>query len=113
MGIWRKREPIDITPLSRQGCDDKDLLVDLDRRYRLSLVNYFEKRIREAYDIDDLVQEVFIRLARRAELSDIKQIEGYVFQTAANVMRDRARRRATHHASAHEEIREEALPTDD
>lgn len=89
------------------------MLADFYRRYRLPLVHYFGKRIREAYDVDDLVQEVFIRLARRAVLSEIGHIDGYVFQTAANVMRDRARRQAARRFAAHDELQEERLPADD
>ncbi|TRO92007.1 sigma-70 family RNA polymerase sigma factor [Glycocaulis profundi] len=69
-------------------------LETLDRRFRAPLTAYFEKRIRERYDVEDLVQEVFLRLARRAELSDVEAIDRYVFRTAANVIKDRARRRS-------------------
>jgi RNA polymerase sigma factor (sigma-70 family) len=93
--------------------DPASLLTDLDRRYRRPLVAYFEKRIREAYDVDDLVQEVFIRLAHRSQLEDINYLEGYVFQVAANVIRDRLRRRLTRHAADHDPIEESLLPTDD
>lgn len=44
-----------------------EFLVGLDRRYRRPLTSCFEKRIRGSYDIDDLVQEVFIRLAPAAD----------------------------------------------
>lgn len=70
------------------------LLVDLSRRYRSALWGFFEKRVRERSDLEDLVQEVFARLARRSDLGAIEQIEGYLFQTAANLLRDRARRLA-------------------
>jgi RNA polymerase sigma-70 factor (ECF subfamily) len=93
--------------------ENREPLIDeLDRRFRRPLVNYFEKRIRESYDIDDLVQEVFIRLSRRETLSDIEYLEAYVFETASNVMRDRIRRRIARHASDHRPIEECELPTD-
>jgi DNA-directed RNA polymerase specialized sigma24 family protein len=68
---------------------------DLDRRFRRPLVSYFEKRIRERYDVDDLVQEVLI------------------LQTAANVMRDRVRRQAVRHADDHAPLENCELPTND
>lgn len=43
-------------------------------------------------DPDDLVQEVFVRLARRADLTSIERVEGYLFQAAANVLADRYRK---------------------
>jgi RNA polymerase sigma factor (sigma-70 family) len=88
-------------------------LKDLDRRYRVPLMRYFTKRIREAYDVDDLVQEVFIRLVRHAEIESVQQIDSYVFQTAANVILDRARRQITRHHHQHHELKETDLPADD
>lgn len=93
--------------------DEHTFLVDLDRRYRVPLIRYFTKRIREAYDVDDLVQEVFIRLARQAALDSVQQIDSYVFQTAANVILDRARRQAVRQHRLHHALEESDLPTDD
>src|SRR3984957_4248922 len=92
---------------------DATFLADLDRRYRVPLIRYFGKRIREAYDVDDLVQEVFIRLVRQAAIESVQQIDSYVFQTAANVIRDRARRQAARHFRQHDELSESTLPTND
>jgi RNA polymerase sigma factor (sigma-70 family) len=91
----------------------ESFLADLDRRYRVPLIRYFTKRIREAYDVDDLVQEVFIRLVRQAAIESVQQIDSYVFQTAANVIRDRARRQAARHHREHDELSESDLPTND
>jgi RNA polymerase sigma-70 factor (ECF subfamily) len=86
---------------------------ELDRRFRRPLISYFEKRIRENYDVDDLVQEVFIRLSHRETLDDIAFLEAYVFETAANVMRDRIRKRAVRHADDHQQLEKSELPTND
>jgi RNA polymerase sigma factor (sigma-70 family) len=86
---------------------------DLDRRFRRPLMSYFEKRIRENYDVDDLVQEVLIRLTLRDSLADIQYLEGYVFQTAANVMRDRLRRLAVRRVADHAPLENCELPTND
>src|SRR5580698_221714 len=93
--------------------DGAAFFADLDRRYRVPLIRYFAKRIREAYDVDDLVQEVFIRLVRQAEIESVVQIDSYVFQTAANVIRDRARRQAARHHREHDKLEESDLPADD
>ncbi len=68
------------------------LLEGWAREYRLPLRNYFRKRAPNSIDPDDLVQEVFVRLARRADLSTIERVEGYLFQTAATVLADRYRK---------------------
>ncbi len=106
---WRKQA----APAAPAAVDSVEFLVHLDRRYRRPLTSYFEKRIRESYDIDDLVQEVFIRLAHRPNFADIEYLEGYVFQVAANVIRDRVRRRAVRHAADHDPLEICELPTND
>jgi RNA polymerase sigma factor (sigma-70 family) len=105
------RDRLDVIPAAVG--DGAAFLSDLDRRYRVPLIRYFGKRIREAYDVDDLVQEVFIRLVRQAALESVQQIDSYVFRTAANVIRDRARRLAARHHREHEELSESDLPTND
>src|SRR4051794_40147916 len=106
---------VDIRPRSfftGPSAETPELLAELDRRYRRPLVHFFEKRIRESYDVDDLVQEVFIRLARRSSFQDIEYVDGYVFQTAANVIRDRVRRQVVRHRNQHEPLENCELPTD-
>ena len=75
------------------------------RRYTEALRRYFKKRILEEADIDDLVQEVFLRLAQRG-LSDIEHVESYMFQTAANVLKDRFRHRTAHRLNAQDVLDE-------
>ncbi len=64
-------------------------------RYAGPLRKYFRSRVYNPQDVEDLVQEVFCRLSERAELDQIENQEGYLFQTAANLLRDRARREQT------------------
>jgi RNA polymerase sigma factor (sigma-70 family) len=52
---------------------------------------FFRRRLSNPSDVDDLAQEVFIRLLRRADLATIDNIEGYIFQTAANILREQYR----------------------
>lgn len=74
----------------------------LHRQYSGALRRYFLKRAPAHADADDLVQDVFIRLARRGDVGSIAQIEGYLFQTAANVLTDHARRNAVRCRDAHD-----------
>lgn len=55
------------------------------------LRRYFQRRVRGAAEVDDLLQDVFVRLARQ-DLGVVENMQGYVFQIAANVLRDRDRR---------------------
>ncbi len=67
-------------------------LEQLALRYRLPLRRFFERRLRAGADPDDLVQEVFVRLVRQGHTQAIQHLDGYVFQVAANVLRDYLRR---------------------
>jgi RNA polymerase sigma factor (sigma-70 family) len=64
----------------------------LSTRYRVPLRRFFERRLKASPDPEDLVQEVFIRLIRQEHIGDVRNLDGYVFQVAANVLRDHARR---------------------
>ena len=83
----------------------------LAQTYAPALKRFFERRILEAADVDDLVQDVFLRLTRHG-VGDINNLEGYIFQTAANVLRDRLRRRLVRQSADHEPLNED-LPEDE
>lgn len=91
-------------------------LAELSSRFRGALRAYFLKRAPDGVDADDLVQDVFTRLARRGDIGTIRQVEGYLFQTAANVLTDRVRYRIARRRDDHvafreiEHAREETAP---
>jgi RNA polymerase sigma-70 factor (ECF subfamily) len=66
-------------------------LEEVAAQYRTPLLRFFQRRVGAGEDADDLVQDVFSRLAAQ-DLATIANIQGYVFQVAANVLRDNARR---------------------
>ena len=82
--------------IARDGVrdDDRRVLDELARRYGAPLRRLFQRRTGGRGDVEDLVQETFLRLAGQADLKSIARIEGYIFQVAKNVLRDRARRTA-------------------
>lgn len=67
-----------------------------------SLMRFFSRRVDDPSEAEDLVQEVFLRLARRGGMEDVDRIGGYVFETAASVLNDRGRRRRARCAAAHD-----------
>jgi RNA polymerase sigma-70 factor (ECF subfamily) len=71
---------------------------------RPSLVQYFRRRTRNSQDVEDLVQEVFLRIVNRSSGGGVENLRGYVFQTAASVLSDHFRRRASHCADDHVEF---------
>ena len=60
-------------------------------QYGPALRRYFLRRASSA-DVDDLVQEVFLMMQVRGATSEIDNVEGYLFRTAANVLGQRYRR---------------------
>jgi RNA polymerase sigma factor (sigma-70 family) len=86
-------------------------LDQLAARYRTPLRRFFERRLRLNPDPEDLVQEVFVRLIRQAELTDVNSLDAYVFQVAANVLRDHARRWSLREAeSNHLQLDDQEIP---
>lgn len=61
------------------------------RRWRPALMSFFLRRVNNHAEAEDLTQEVFAKLLSRTD-APIEQPDSYVFQTAANLLRDRARR---------------------
>ena len=96
----------------RAQAADAEAIAALNDRFRAPLASYFLKRVDQAEDVDDLVQEVFLRLATRADLADVKQMDGYLFATAANVLRDRFRRQAVLKPEFHDEYVDDAHSRD-
>jgi len=65
---------------------------DLSVRFRPALMAFFLRRIRNFSEAEDLTQEVLLRVAQKSETLDTGRPDAYVFQIAANLLRDRARR---------------------
>ena len=83
------------SPVDPLGANDRALLEAWSRDFGPALRSYFGKRVSSAADVDDLVQDVFVRLARRANLESIEIVEGYVFQTARASFAEYHRKRAS------------------
>lgn len=81
-------------PFSSGVARNGDVLTQLDGRFRRPLNSYFRRRTSDATEAEDLTQEVFLRIARRRDQMTLENLEAFVFTIAANLMRDRGRRRA-------------------
>jgi len=64
-------------------------------------MGYFAKRVRDRSDLEDLVQDVFTRIAARDSATPVENLGAYVMRTAASVLVDRARRRAVRRGEMH------------
>ena len=81
----------------------------LANAYGPALRRYFGKRAYQHADVEDLVQNVLVRLAVRGDSQSIEQPEAYLMRTATNVWRDYLRKKGTHAEAAHEEYVEGQL----
>lgn len=68
-------------------------------RYGPGLRRWLATRVRPASDVDDVVQDVFMRALRRSRQERIENVEGYLFQIAANLVIERSRRSARRDAA--------------
>jgi RNA polymerase sigma-70 factor (ECF subfamily) len=64
----------------------------MSQRFRPALMAFFLRRIRNHSEAEDMTQEVLMRVAERGSAIDASRPDGYVFQIAANLLRDRGRR---------------------
>jgi RNA polymerase sigma factor (sigma-70 family) len=78
----------------------------LNERFRAPLLAFFRRRVNVADDAEDLLQETFVRLAKPGRLESVDNVEAYIFQIAANLVRERARRRAVRGSDQQIEIDE-------
>jgi len=83
------------------------MLTEWSRRYRQVLLNYFRRRMPGNADREDLVQEVFLHMARRNDLQTVQDVERYLFHAAGNVLRDWRRKQLTHAAGQHDSLSED------
>lgn len=86
---------------AKQEVGAEALLARLDARFRGPLMVFFLRRRFTRPEAEDLTQEVFLRMVGRGGADAPENPEVYVFQIAANLLRDRARRGLSHRADDH------------
>lgn len=82
-------------------------------RYRPAVRGFIGRRVRTGADADDLTQEVFARILGRAEAGPIDNLEGYLFQAAANLLRERGRQSNLRGAAPAIELSPELIAEDE
>lgn len=69
--------------------DNNTLATTIARDHGQSLRRFVASRLRKAKDgIDDIVQEVYLRIIRRSENETVRNPEAYVIQVAAHTLYD-------------------------
>src|SRR5690242_5078237 len=77
-------------------------------RYYASLVRFFRRRSRSREDAADLAQDTFARLSA-IDLRELRQPASFLFTTALNLLRDRARSAQVRHAALSVPVEEAQL----
>lgn len=80
--------------------------------YVPALRRYFARRVSVA-EVNDLVQEVFVRIQVQTDGPPIEQLDRYLFTVAASVLADQARRQAVRHEKSHESLQEIHAPAEE
>lgn len=88
------------------------LLAESSARFTPALRAFFSRRAPSS-DVEDLVQEVLLRIHKRQPGAIVTNVEGYLFEVAANVLIDRGRRDRTRRRSDHCELQEIHHPVDE
>jgi RNA polymerase sigma factor (sigma-70 family) len=89
-----------------------EALVESGARFTPALRAFFSRRAHQN-DVEDLVQEVLLRIQKRQPAPVVNNVEGYLFEVAANVLIDRGRRDRTRRRSDHCEFQEIHHPVDE
>lgn len=76
-------------------------LCDIFCRHTSDLEQYLARQLGSPDEAADVAQEIYLRLVQLDDVERLEQPRAYLFQTAANMLRDRGRRRRTRHADSH------------
>lgn len=98
------------TPAATGG---SDAFAALARRLRSPLLRFFMRRTASRTDAEEMVQDLFVRLLRRADLLSLDNVDGYVFEAAANIARDRGRYELSRGGGRHVDIETLAAESDE
>ena len=98
MSVDPEKEAIDSNAQATQHVSARKRLDGFAQRYYAPLLSFFRKRTRNPADVQDLVQQVFLRLSQHRDVEAIKNPDGYIFETASNTLKDHHRRNGHAHA---------------
>ena len=97
-------------------CDDRDpccppmprgLMADASEISALR--SYLKRRVRDAADVDDMVQDVYLRVLSAPAPGRIENARGFLRRIASNLLIDGHRRRAVRMAEFHVSFDEQAI----
>ncbi|MEE3623905.1 RNA polymerase sigma factor [Nitrospirillum sp. BR 11752] len=81
--------------------------------HQSALRGYFARRVRQAQDVDDYVQDVYLRALSAAPDRGVDNWRAFLLRVANNLLIDRFRRNTARHQDAHDGLEEVAELVDD
>ncbi|MBB3358153.1 RNA polymerase sigma-70 factor (ECF subfamily) [Novosphingobium capsulatum] len=81
-------------------------------RHRRALRAWLGRRLGNAADVDDAVQDVWLRAHERLDSGAVDNPRAYLFTAANSVVHDRARRAGVRHERAHRSLEENDHPVE-
>ncbi len=103
-----RRHTITPTAPPARSSEEQGLFEALNGKFRASLTRFFSRRGGSAVEAEDMTQEVFERLLKRAKVASLEHeggydhLAGYVFEIASSVLLDRRRRHRSRQVDAHD-----------
>ena len=94
-----------LNTVTRSIPNRNDLLADAYQYHARSLKSYLMRTVDEA-DAEDLMHDVYLRMAGHSDLGVVDNLKAFMFTTATNLLRDRWRRANAHYAPTLVEWRE-------
>lgn len=102
-----------ISVISDQQSDKQHLVQQSYSRYRDDLRRYIGKLLSSPEDIEEILQETFLRVTRHPPTEEKKaKSRAYLFVIAANLVKDRLRKRLSHSEQEHVSADHVSLYTD-
>lgn len=77
-----------------------------------ALRGWFAKRLRNRGDVDDAMQDLWLRICTRTTTDEILHARSYLLQVAQSVLVDRSRRAKVRHHDQHDELTEVHHPVE-
>ncbi len=80
---------------------DRSVIADMVAAYDLDLRHFITSRISQMDELEDVIQEVYLRLSRYEDIKGIRSPKSFLFRIAQTVMIDRNRKAVVRQVSAH------------
>ncbi|PCI47746.1 MAG: hypothetical protein COB49_06870 [Alphaproteobacteria bacterium] len=68
------------------------LVIKLYQQYELNIRKYLMRKVRQKEDVEDIVQETFLKAHRVSDWEDVRNPESYLVSIAKNAYRDHIRK---------------------